>query len=300
MGGELRLEGIIPAVITPFTQKYEIDEDGYRETLRFLMAQGVRGLMCAGSTGEGATLTREERKGLISTTVEEAKSRVPVIAGTGAPSTNETVIYTRDAKDAGADAALVVSPFYIIPNNVGLIDHYRELTKRVDLPIIVYNIPAHTGTNIDSQMLVKLSRLRNIVGIKDSSGNMSQFTEEIRVAGAKMAILTGCDDLLYPSFTLGAPGAIVAIGNIAPKEAVAIYEAVRKGDHEEARRLHYQVLPVARAIGVASNFPAVVKEIVQQLGRPAGPARKPSVPLSEDESKSIREALIKSRLLKVS
>jgi len=284
-------------MITPFTAREEIDEDDLRETIRFLIKCGVHGIMCNGSTGEAASLLKEERKKVVQVTVDEAKGKLPVIAGTGVSGTRETIRLTEDARDAGADAAMIVTPFYLIPNPEGVYAHYKRITESIDFPIVLYNIPPHTKTNIDPELLGKLAKLKNIVGIKDSSGNLGQFAEFIKNAGDKIAVLNGCDDLLFPAFMLGAPGAIVAVGNIAPELAVNIYNSYLKGEFQECKKLNERLLPIARAISVERNFPAQVKEAIAILGRPSGPPRKPIVPLTGEEKEEIRKALVASELL---
>jgi 4-hydroxy-tetrahydrodipicolinate synthase len=297
MEKEIRLEGIIPAMLTPFTENGEIDVDGIKENVNFLIENGVSGIMCNGSTGEAVALTKEERIKVIKATVEAAKGRVKTIAGTGVPSTDETIKLTRDAKSAGADAVMIITPFYEIPTQEGLYKHYETIAEAVDIPIVMYNIPQHTGVEIGLDVLRRLVEIDNIVALKDSSGNLSQFAEIIRLVGDKISVLTGCDDLLLSSFVLGSPGAILALCNIAPRLVVDLYRAVKDEKLKKAKELNYKLLSIGRAIGAPENFPAPVKEAVRILGRPAGPTRGPIIKVSEKEKEEIRAALKEAELL---
>jgi len=293
------MEGINPAVITPFTKERELDEDGLIINLKFLIESGVHGLVVNGCTGEASSLSPEERKRVIRIAVTEAKGHnIPVIAGTGSTNTKDVVKLTKDAKESGADAALIVTPFFTIPNEEGLMKHYKTVDEQIGLPIILYNIPQLTNVNLTPTIIVKLcEEVSSIVGVKDSYGNISQFSETVRLLGDKISVLTGGDDILLPAFSLGASGAIIALGNIAPKMTVDLFNFMQKGDLNKARELYFKLLPIARAIGAENNFPAQVKEAVALLGRPAGPCRSPIMPLEELERKEIAQALKHAELL---
>jgi len=292
----VNLKGIIPAMITPFTNDEELDEEALRGHVRFLIKTGISGIMCNGSTGESSSLSHDERRKVIETVVDEVGGVMPVIAGTGASSTRETVELTRDATEAGANAVMIVAPYYLIPDVEGVYVHYKKVTESVDIPVVVYNIPQHTRVNIDAKLLKRLAVLKNIVAIKDSSGNLSQFSEMIKLVGSEVLVLTGADDLIFPSFVLGSPGAILAVANIAPRMAVEILDLVQRGEVEKAREVNSRLLPIARAISVDRKFPAQVKEAVAMLGRPAGPTRKPILSLTSEEKEEVRQALLMSGL----
>ncbi len=297
MKKEIRLQGVIPAMLTPFTENEEIDVGGIKENVDFLIENGVNGIMCNGSTGEAVALTKKERIKVIEATVEATEGRVKVIAGTGVPATNATIRLTRDAKSAGADAVMIITPFYEIPTQEGLYKHYETIAEAVDIPIVMYNIPQHTGVEIGLDALKRLVEIDNIVALKDSSGNLSQFAEIIRLVGDKISVLTGCDDLLLSSFVLGCPGAILALCNIAPRLVVDLYRTVKDEKMKKARELNYKLLSIARAISAPENFPAPVKEAVGILGRPAGPTRGPIVKASEKEKEEIKAALKEAELI---
>lgn len=291
MGKKMKVDGIIPAMLTPFTDAGEVDTAGIQETVDYLISSGVSQVMCLGSTGEAAALTRNERIGVIETTVKAARGRVPVMAGTGAPTTRDVIEQTREAKNTGADLVMIVTPFYEMPTQEGLYKHYAAVAEAVDMPIVLYNIPPHTNVEIGLPTLDRLADIDNIVGLKESSGNLGYFAEAMRLVGDRIPVLTGGDDITLPCFALGCHGAILALANIAPRNLVDLYQAVRDRDMEAAARMYYGLLPIARAINTTENFPAALKEAVNQLKRPAGPARSPIMPVSQLEADTIRQGL---------
>lgn len=297
MSKKMRFEGIFPAMVASFKDDGELDIKGIKENVQFCIGAGCTGVVCNGSTGEAVNLSREERKAVIRAAAEVTQGKAKIIAGTGAPTTRAVVEMTRDAMEAGADAALVITPFNAIPNSSGLYKHYAAVAE-VGIPIILYNLPAHTGVEIDHDTLEKLAKLENIVGIKESSGDLSYFAEIIRRVGKELTVFTGSDDMALQAFAMGAPAAILAIGNIAPRMMVDMLEAVKANKLDEARTIYYKLLPIARAISASVNFPAQVKEAVQLLGRPCGAPRMPILPVEAAESEVIRKALVYAGLLK--
>jgi 4-hydroxy-tetrahydrodipicolinate synthase len=291
MANKMSFNGIIPAMLTPFTSSGDLDLDGLKKNVDFLIENGVSQIMCLGSTGEAATLTREECVKVTEATVEAANGRVPVMAGTGATSTREVIERSKEAKSAGADSIMIGTPFYEIPNQDGLYKHYASIAEAVDIPICLYNIPPHTQVEIAPETLEKLAKIGNIQALKDSSGNLSYFAEVMRRVGDKMSILNGGDDITLPCFALGCHGAILALANIAPRMVVDLFQATQQNDKGKSLDIFFKLLPIARAISVAQNFPAPVKEAVNMLGRPAGPARSPIVPVGNSEKEEIKKAL---------
>jgi len=297
MANKVSMEGVIPAMLTPFTRSGDLDLNGIKKNVDFLIGGGVSQIMCLGSTGEAATLTRQECTKVIGATVKAANGRVPVMAGTGATSTREVIERSKEAISAGADSVMIVTPFYEIPSQEGLYKHYAAIAEVVDIPICLYNIPPHTHVEIAPETLEKLAKIDNIVALKDSSGNLSYFAEVMRRVGGKMAILTGGDDITLPCFALGCHGAILALANIAPRMAVDLFQAVQQKKMEKAQDIFFKLLPISRAISMPQNFPAPVKEAVNMLGRPAGPARSPILPVSAAEKAEIKKALQHAGLL---
>jgi len=297
MGNKMSFNGIIPAMLTPFTKNGDLDLDGLKKNVDFLIENGVSQIMCLGSTGEAATLTREECVKITEATVKAANGRVPVMAGTGATSTREVIERSREAKSAGADSVMIVTPFYEIPNQEGLYKHYATIAEAVDIPICLYNIPPHTQVEIAPETLERLAEIDNIAALKDSSGNLSYFAEVMRRVGDKIAVLNGGDDITLPCFALGCHGAILALANIAPRMVVDLFQAMQQKEREKSLEIFFKLLPISRAISVPQNFPAPVKEAVNMLGRPAGPARSPIIPLGNAEKEELKKALQYAGLL---
>ena len=290
--------GIFPAMITPFSKDERFDVESTKKIVDYLIGNGVQGIQCCGSTGEAASLSREERSQVIDLIVRHVNKRVPVIAGTGTTGTRETIELTKDAEKAGADAALVITPFYEIPTDDGIIRHYEAIADATDIPLIAYNVPQATMVNLTPNLVAKLVEcVDKVVAIKESSGKTWQIGELIRLVGDQIAVLTGDDGGLFADFMLGCPGAIVAIGNIAPKLVVEIYSFIKKDEIEKARQVHYQLLPVATALDGEANWAAKVKEMVRLQGYPAGYSRQPYSSLLPDETKIMKQALRSAGLL---
>ena len=293
---KMKFEGLMPAIITPMDKDGEIDFEGLKKNVEFYLGVGCTGIVANGSTGEAVNLSREERIEVIKKVVGVVKGKVKVIAGTGAPTTNVTLQYTRDAMNADADAVLVITPFNAIPNKEGLYLHFKKVAE-VGIPVIMYNLPQHTSVEIDLETMGRLVKLDNIVGLKESSGNLSYFAEAIRRFSEDITLISGCDDLILQTLSMGIPALILAFGNIAPKMIIEIYNAIKHNDFISAREKYYKLLPMARAIGDSVNFPAPVKEAVRLLGRPSGPPRLSTLPVNQEESEEIRKKLIYAGLL---
>lgn len=293
---KMKFEGLMPAIITPMDKNGEIDFEGLEKNVEFYIDAGCTGIVANGSTGEAVNLNREERIAVVKKVVEVARGKVKVIAGTGAPTTNVTLQYTRDAMNAGADAVLVITPFNAIPNQEGLYLHYKKVAE-IGIPVIMYNLPQHTGVEIDLETMGRLVKLDNIVGLKESSGNLSYFGEAIRRFSKDITPISGCDDLTLQTLSMGIPALILAFGNIAPKMIIEMFNAIKNNDFISAREKYYKLLPMARAIGDSVNFPAPVKEAVRLLGRPSGPPRLSTLPVNQEESEEIRKKLIYAGLL---
>jgi 4-hydroxy-tetrahydrodipicolinate synthase len=284
----------MPPHITPFDINGEIDEPALRKLVHFWIDEGASGLVPCGSNGEAPYMTREERKKVIEIVVDEANRKVPVIAGTGAPSTRETVNLTRDAKDVGADAALIVTPYYYTPNDEELFDHFKTILESVDLPIILYNVPKFTGYNLNINVVRRLVReYSQIVGIKDSSGLVGRISELVSYVGDKISVLGGTGDMILPCLEMGGSGGIVAIANVAPKLCSDIYNAFKSEDHDEARRLQIRGVHLNELLVKKFNQISSIKEALMQLGQPAGFPRRPSLPLKQEAREEIKNSLFK-------
>ncbi|UCH02359.1 MAG: 4-hydroxy-tetrahydrodipicolinate synthase [Candidatus Bathyarchaeota archaeon] len=289
----LKLEGMMPPHVTPFSQEGEIDEPALRCLLRFWLNAGVNGLVTCGSNGEAAYMTREERKKTIKIVVDEVNGRVPIIAGTGAPGTRETIILTRDAKEVGADAALVVTPYFFKPCNEELLAHYHTILNAVDIPLILYNVPKFTGYNLDPSVVIELAKeYSQIVGIKDSYGSIGQISEILRKLGNKISVLAGSGDLVLPTLIMGGRGGILGVANVAPQLCSAIYNNYKLGKLEKARTCQMQVLYLNEILIKRYNQISSIKEALNQLGKPAGYPRLPSLPLNEEGCQTVRRTLL--------
>jgi len=285
-------EGVFPAVITPFTRSpdHRLDLEGLRSNIEYLIARGVHGIVPCGSTGESATLTFEEHEQVIEAAVDVVNGRVPVLAGTGSNNTAEAVRFTKAARDLGADGALVISPYYNKPNRSGLIKHFSALAD-LDIPIVLYNVPGRTGQNLLPDLVVELADKPNIVGIKEASGNLEQVSRILEDTQDKdFEVLSGDDALTLPILALGGRGVISVAANIEPALMVGMYEAMKKGDLEEARRIHYRLAPLFRAMFIDTN-PIPVKKAAELRGMAAGPVRLPLDELDAAKTEKLAEVL---------
>ncbi|MDR1399532.1 MAG: 4-hydroxy-tetrahydrodipicolinate synthase [Treponema sp.] len=288
----VRLKGAFTALITPMKDNGDVDYEGFRRLVEFQLDAGIDGFVPLGTSGENPTLDEDEEDELIAIAVKLAHGRVPVIIGTGSNSTRHTVKYTQRAKDMGADAALVVTPYYNKPNDAGLLRHF-EAAAGVGLPIVVYNIASRTGRNINAPLMHKLSLIPGIIGVKESSGDINQMVDIIaqnRNTGREFTVLSGDDALTVPLLALGGDGVISVISNLVPAKVSALVKAGLAGDFVEARRLHYELLPLVKAAFVETN-PIPIKAAMSMVGLPAGPTRLPLGPLSPENERLLRTTL---------
>ena len=281
--------GVIPAIITPFKEDMSLDEEGLKRNIEYLSKTGISGIVPCGTTGEAATLTFEEHKRVVEIAVEN--SRVPVIAGTGSNNTREAVELTCHAAEAGADAALLITPYYNKPNDRGMFEHFKVVAESCDIPIVLYNVPKRTGIDLKPELVAKLSRLKNIVAIKEASGSLSQLSQIIeQTQGSDFSVLCGDDDLTLPSMVLGAQGVISVVANVAPRKTVAMVDAIFKGDLDKARSLHYELAPLVPAMFLETN-PIPVKTAHKYLGLAGGPLRLPLAEIAPDKEKILKDLL---------
>ncbi len=292
----LTVKGVIPALVTPLDQDENIDEKGIRELIDYLIDSGVHGVFVCGSQGEGYALRNEEKKRIIEVAVDAANGRIPVYAGTGAITTKETIEACKYALDAGADAVSIITPYFIRPSQEELYNHYRSIAEAVDIPILLYNNPGRTGVNLEAETVRRLAEIDNIVGIKDSSGDLTLTAEYIYYSPEEFSVIAGRDSLILATLLYGGKGAIAATANVAPKLVVGIYENYIKGEIEKARELQFKLLPLRTAFNLGT-FPAVVKEAMNLLGRPSGPARKPITSLTEENREKLKLILRDAGLL---
>jgi len=285
-------EGILPAIVTPFHRDsgMSLDIEGLRSNIESLLQRGIHGIVPCGSTGESATLTFEEHEQVIARTVEVVNGRVPVLAGTGSNNTEEAVRLTRSAKDAGADGALVISPYYNKPNRSGLVKHFTKLAD-IGLPIVLYNVPGRTGQNLQPDLVIELARHPNIVGVKEASGDIVQISRIIEgTRDEEFVVLSGDDAMTLPVLALGGAGVISVTANVDPGRMVQMYEAFRAGDLARAQDLHFELSPLMRAMFIDTN-PIPVKKAVGLSGMAAGPVRLPLDDLDGQKTEQLRKVL---------
>ena len=295
----IRLRGAFTAMITPMKEDGSIDYDGYRKLLRFQMEEGIDGLVPLGTTGETPTLDEDEEQRIIDVVMEEVRAfekaksvKVPVVLGAGSNNTRDAVRYTERAKKAGADAALVVTPYYNKPSSEGIFRHF-EAVSRVGIPILVYNIAGRTGKNIDTPTLSRIADLPNIAGVKEASGSISQMTDVIDTIKSKhpdFAVLSGDDAMTLPLIACGGDGVVSVVSNAAPAPVTEMVKAALSGDYEAARKIHYRLLPFFKAAFVDGN-PTSIKYAMRVKGLPSGSVRLPLVEVHDEAKKIIEEAL---------
>ena len=287
-------EGVLPAIITPFKRNpsMDLDIEGLRANIRFLLSQGIHGIVPCGSTGESATLTMDEHEKVIEVTIDEINGQIPVLAGTGSNNTAEAIRITKSALDAGADGALVISPYYNKPNRSGLLKHYTMLAD-LDIPIVIYNVPGRTGQNLEPDLIIELAQHPNIVGVKEASGNVAQISRIIEgTLDEDFQVLSGDDNLTLPILSLGGGGVISVAANVEPARMVAMFESFCEGDLETALDLHYELSPLFRAMFIDTN-PIPVKKAVELRGQAAGSVRLPLDELDEKKTAQLKEVLQK-------
>jgi 4-hydroxy-tetrahydrodipicolinate synthase len=290
-----KLRGIIPPVVTPFTAEQELDLPRLRAHIDLMLARGVHGIFVLGTTGEFYALDEHEKQAVTAAAVEHCRGRSPVYVGTGAETTREVVRLTRMAEKEGADGVSVITPYFIKPAQPELADHFRRVAESTRLAVVLYNNPATCGgLSIEPDTVARLAGVPNIVGIKDSSGDLQNTIEIIRnTPREKFAVLNGRDTLILAALQSGAQGAIPASCNIAPELCVGIYESFAKGDVEAARAFQSRLHPIRMAMSLGTGNGAI-KEAMALLGRPAGPNRWPITPLSDEKKQKLRQILEKA------
>ena len=286
---KLRFAGSLTALITPFRDG-AIDADAFERIIADQIAGGTAGLVPCGSTGESATLSHEEHIEVVKLVVRCARGRLPVIAGTGSNSTAEAIRLTQAAKQAGADAALLISPYYNRPTQEGIYQHYRQIAEATRFPLIVYNIPGRTGSKIEATTLARLAELDDIVGLKEATGSLDEVQEVIRRCGDALAVYSGDDVLTLPIIAAGGSGVISVIGNCLPRQWAEAVDAALHGDSATARQRHYALFPVMRALFLETN-PIPIKAAMAMLGYCRDELRLPLVPMSAGPRETLRAAL---------
>ncbi|WP_458406359.1 4-hydroxy-tetrahydrodipicolinate synthase [Methanobrevibacter sp.] len=297
----MKFEGTYVAMVTPFTKDGEIDEEGFRSNINYLIEKGVSGLVGAGTTGESATLNHEEHHKVIEILVDEVDGRVETVAGTGSNSTSEALSLTQHAYDAGADSALLITPYYNKPQPHGLINHYGGIAEKVDIPLIAYNVPSRTGLNMDVDTIVELAKIDGVDAVKEASGSVDKVSDIYKALSHegledKFSILSGEDSLTLPLMAVGATGVISASANIDTRRMVLMVDSILNDDYTRAMELHYEMVELIRVLFIESN-PVPVKTAMNIMGLPSGPLRPPLAPLSEKNVEILKKALKDSELI---
>jgi 4-hydroxy-tetrahydrodipicolinate synthase len=285
----IMFSGSIVAIVTPF-KGGEVDEERYRELIEFQIQAGTSAIVPCGTTGESATLTVEEHARVIDIAIEAVNRRVPVIAGTGGNSTREAIHLTRHAKGSGADATLQVTPYYNKPTQEGLYQHFKAIADAVPLPQVLYNVPGRTSVNMLPETVARLADLPEIVAVKEASGSLGQMAEIVRMAGDRITLLSGDDNLTLPVLSIGGKGVVSVVANIAPGDTAALVRAWEEGNAEKAKELYYRLLPLCQAMFYETN-PIPVKTSLALMGKIDGEMRLPLAPMAPANLERLKKAL---------
>ncbi|MBL8027135.1 MAG: 4-hydroxy-tetrahydrodipicolinate synthase [Fibrobacteres bacterium] len=271
--------GTYIALVTPFTKDNKINVEKLKEMVEFHVKNGTDGLVPCGTTGESPTLSWDENKLVVKTVVEAAKGRLKVVAGTGSNCTEEAMEATKFAKTIGADAALIVSPYYNKPTQEGLYRHFKLIAEECDIPVMVYNILGRTGVNIETSTMARLAKVKNIKAVKEASGNINQISDVI-VSCPELDVLSGDDSLTLPLMAVGGKGIVSVVGNIIPFELKSLVNAINKGDMTKAKEIHQKLFPLCQSMFLETN-PIPIREAMNLLGWDVGAARMPLTPMSD-------------------
>ena len=289
-------EGAMPALITPFTKDDRIDREGLRRNIAFVEEGGVSGIVPCGTTGESATLSAVEHEEVIDIAVECAK--VPVIAGTGSNNTGEALQFTKHAEDAGVDGVLLISPYYNKPNPAGLLAHFKKIAEAIDIPMILYNVPSRTGQDMPVDVITKLAKVENIAGIKEASGNVGKVSQILeQTIDDDFVVISGEDGLTLPIISMGGSGVISVVANIVPDKMSGMVNAALRGDYETARKIHFEIAPLIRALFLETN-PIPAKKAAELVGLASGHLRLPLAPMSDANQLKLLTELKKLGVMK--
>jgi 4-hydroxy-tetrahydrodipicolinate synthase len=288
-------KGVITALVTPLRND-RVDEEALRRLVDEQIRAGIDGLVPVGTTGESPTLTNEEHIRVIEVVVEEAKKRVPVIAGTGANATREAIELTAAAKAVGADGTLQVTPYYNKPTQDGLFRHFKAVVDAVGLPTVVYNVPGRTGCDLLPETIARLCELPLVVGVKEATGNLQRAAQIIARVGDRMAMLSGDDATAMPFYAIGGNGCISVVSNVVPADMAAMWDAAAAGNWAKARELHYKVFPLSEGLFIEAN-PIPVKAALAMMGKIADEIRAPLYPMAGANREKVRKILADLKLI---
>ncbi len=282
------MKGAYTALVTPFDENLKVDFDGFEELLHYQIEGNIDGVVVLGTTGEAPTLTPEEQEELIKRAVKIVKGKKMLLIGTGSYSTEETLKKTKRAEAFGADAALIITPYYNKPTQEGIYQHFKKINDHVGIPILLYNHQGRTGQNIQTDTLKRMMEFKNIIGVKEASGNTSQMMEVIENAPDNFSVLSGDDLLTFPLIALGGHGVVSIVSNLIPSEIKKLCDLALSGNIEEARKLHYELLPLFRGAFLETN-PSPIKFLMNERGLPSGGLRLPLVSVQNETAQKLRE-----------
>jgi len=285
--------GSIVALVTPFKDG-AVDHDKLGELVNFHVENGTNAIIPCGTTGESPTLSHREHGEVVDKVIETSGGRIPVIAGTGSNNTSEAINLTRHAKETGADGSLLITPYYNKPTQQGLYEHYKAILEEVDIPIIIYNVPSRTGVSISPETVVRLSEFKNIVAIKEATGDIDQASQILNLCD--ITVLSGDDSLTLPIMSIGGKGVVSVVANILPREVSELASSFLKGDIENSQRLHMSLLPLCKAMFIETN-PIPVKTAMKLLGRLNGEMRLPLCSMSDEHEGQLKKVLVEHGLI---
>lgn len=290
--------GSMVAIITPFKRGGAVDYDALTKLIEWQIRSGTHGIIPCGTTGESATLDFDEHHKVIEHTIEVARKRVPIIAGTGANATTEAIDLTIKARKAGADGALLVAPYYNKPTQEGLFLHYKAIADAVKgFPLLLYNVPGRTAVNMEPRTIARLAKIKNIVGVKEATGNLKQVSDILALCGDKFTVLSGDDFTTFALYALGGHGAISVTANVMPAESAEMYNAWKAGDIDRAREIHFRLEPLNGAMFIETN-PIPVKTALAMMGKAKEEFRLPMCRMGEENRKKLKAVLASYKLVK--
>lgn len=291
-----KFRGAFVAIVTPFIDG-KLDEQGLKDLIEFQIAGGTHGIVPCGTTGESATMSHEEHRRVVELTVKTVAGRVPVLAGTGSNSTSESIELTRAAKDAGADGALMITPYYNKPSQEGLYQHFKAVAEAVDIPIILYNVPSRTAVNMLPDTVARCAQIANIVGIKEATADLNQISQVIRLCPKDFAVMSGDDFTSMPTVMIGGTGVISVTSNVAPKDMATMMDAALAGNIAKAKELHYKLLPLMQAMFIDTN-PVPAKTTLAMMGKiKSGLPRLPLYKMNEATEEKLKKVITAYGLL---
>lgn len=286
-----KLRGVFSVLITPMTDDYKVDEKGLRSNIDWQIEKGAAGICVVGSTGEFVALTKEERAFIARVSVEHAAGRVPVIIGTAAATTYEVIEHTKHAEQIGADAAMIINPYYCLPSPAEVVEFFRAVGESVNIPIMAYNNPGTSGVDVLPETFAEIAKIKNVNYLKDASGEIRRVREIHECTGGAIKVFNGSEDIALEAFLLGAVGWICVAGNAIPGECQKVFDLATSGKYDEAMRVYSKIMPFLELIEKSGKFVHVAKAAAGKVGCASGPCRLPRLPLTPEEDRTLEAVL---------